>query len=364
MYLLIIKTHLIKINKPLNWTERRDAEDESCGESQHEDSSWFLSVGSSEEHLRGFPFVFFLFFLLTDTQSLVWTWPLVLSVISSGSPPFFLSSCDYIPRSAASIRPESSSQRSVSAEPCLSLLPVAFLSVASWQNEVLIRQLDQANAHNDKIAQHLQCLMCSDAVSGSKLSLYCLTKVQFSACSCPVWMSVICGGCHALALPVQNQCCQFASMSINWSACRAKWAHVCFLLRSRLRPSLFSHLLLCFVCFSRPVWIVWLQQAVWVCVYLHLDANLCVCVVLFSLFESGGDIFLCFFFFFWRAGRLRVNRRDQCTWDVCVCHGRGGGLRRSCGEIALTAVLLLFNYQLQQPPIPSRVGGWRRMRRW
>lgn len=35
----------------------------------------------------------------------------------------------------------------------------------------------------------------------------------------------------------------------------------------------------------------------------------------------------------------------------------GGGLQRSCGEIALTAVLLLFNYQLWQGPRPRQRGG-------
>lgn len=49
---------------------------------------------------------------------------------------------------------------------------------------------------------------------------------------------------------------------------------------------------------------------------------------------------------------------NLCRVCVCVCVF---GLRRSCGEIALTAVLLVFNYQLLRPPHPGREGvGGRR----
>lgn len=95
------------------------------------------------------------------------------------------------------------------------------------------------------------------------------------------------------------------------------------------------------------------------CVYLHSHANLSA--RLFP-FVPGDDIFLSV------CVSMQVVRRLTTVISalvcVCVCERereKGGGLRRSCGEIALTAVLLLFNYQLRQPPIPGRAGGWRRM---
>ncbi len=109
------------------------------------------------------------------------------------------------------------------------------------------------------------------------------------------------------------------------------------------------------------------QGCMWAVVYLHLHANLCTHILLcFLMFMPSDYIFL---FLCMSVGYLCVNRNDRCNrllvFCVCVCVCVwGGGLRRSCGEIALTAVLLLFNYQLRQPPIPGRVGGWRRMRRW